>query len=140
MVRLCSRSVIVFVVCALTLGCGAGALNAKNSNDLKVIGLAFHNFSDANTGKAPTKAEDLDPYLKDIPDASKALKDGKVVFLFGVSMMDILKSGTSTSETVLAYEKDVPAQGGLVLLADGSVRKMSAAEFKTAKKATPASK
>jgi hypothetical protein len=138
MVRLCSRNVIVFVLCTLTLGCGKGAMNTKDVNNLKVIGLAFHNFSDASQNKAPTKAEDLDPYMGPNPDARKALKDGKVVFLYGASMKDIMKGGTSN--TVLAYEKDVPAQGGLVLFADASVQKLSAAEFQSAKKATPASK
>jgi hypothetical protein len=134
MVRFCSRNVIVLVACVLPLGCGKGAINTKNSNDLKVIGLAFHNFSADKPGKAPMKAEDLDPYMKDVPDASKGLKDGKVVFLYGASLQDIMKAGM-TSDTVLAYEKDVPAQGGLVLFADGSVQKMSAGEFQTAKKA-----
>lgn len=139
MVRLGSRSVIFLVACALPLGCGKGAFNTKASNDLKVVGLAFHNFSDANPGKVPTKAEDLDPYIGENRDVARALKEGKIVFLWGASMKDIMKAG-STSDTVLAYEKDVPTQGGLVLLADASVRKMSADEFKTAKKASPASK
>jgi hypothetical protein len=133
MVRFCSRNLIVLVACVLPLGCGKGAINTKNSNDLKVIGLAFHNYSDANKDKAPTKADDLDPYMGENPDARKALKEGKVVFLYGASMADLIKGGTSA--TVLAYEKDVPAQGGLVLFADASVQKMSAAEFAAAKKA-----
>ena len=40
-----------------------------------------------------------------------------------------------TAKTILAYEKDVPASGGLVLMAEGSVRSMTADEFKKTPKA-----
>jgi hypothetical protein len=36
---------------------------------------------------------------------------------------------------VLAYVSDVPAKGGLVLMGDASVQKMSAEEFRKAPKA-----
>jgi hypothetical protein len=36
---------------------------------------------------------------------------------------------------VLAYQKGVPTQGGFVLLSDGTIRPMSAADFQAAPKA-----
>ena len=49
--------------------------------------------------------------------------------MFGVTLTD-MKDGTSN--TVLAYEKDVPTKGGAALMGDGSVKKLSADEFKKA--------
>jgi hypothetical protein len=42
---------------------------------------------------------------------------------------------TGKDEEVLAYQKEVPAQGGYVLLSAGTVKKMSASEFQSAPKA-----
>jgi hypothetical protein len=40
-----------------------------------------------------------------------------------------------SSTTVLAYHKDVPTKGGIVVMQDGSVKQMTAEEFKAAPKA-----
>ncbi len=40
-----------------------------------------------------------------------------------------------TSNTVLAYAKDVPEKGGWVLMGDGTARQMTPEEFKKAPKA-----
>jgi hypothetical protein len=58
------------------------------------------------------------------PVGYKALKDGKVIGVYGVSGTD--------SSTLQAYAKDVPTQGGLVVMADGTIKTMSADELKTA--------
>ncbi|HTK78257.1 MAG TPA: hypothetical protein VL371_23550, partial [Gemmataceae bacterium] len=60
--------------------------------------------------------------------ALRALNSGKYVGVWGVSGKD--------SSTVLAYAKDAPAQGGAVLMADGSVKNMSAEEAQAAIKPT----
>jgi hypothetical protein len=39
---------------------------------------------------------------------------------------------TDNGKYVLGYEKDVPQSGGLVLMADGSVKHMTASEFTAA--------
>jgi hypothetical protein len=108
----------------------AGA-NARTTNDLKQIGLAYHNCVDA-TGKAPAKAEDLAPFLCNNKRMVDLLKNEDIVFFFGVG---IAQMTSGTSNTVLAYDKDVPDKGGLVLMGDGSVKKMSAEDFKKATKA-----
>jgi hypothetical protein len=43
-------------------------------------------------------------------------------------------------ETVLAYEKKAPSEGGWVLMQDGTVKQITADEFKAAPKAPTAAK
>lgn len=118
------------VVLALT---NSGRAADVTVNDLKQIGLAYHSCNDA-TNKAPTKAEDLAPYFENSKKLLDHLKSGRIVFLYNVRLVQIANMG-GTSNVVLAYVKDVPTKGGQVLMADGSVRKMTADEFKKASKA-----
>ncbi len=58
------------------------------------------------------------------PTAFNAVKEGKYVVVWGVSGKD--------SGTVLAYEKAAPEKGGAVLMADGTIKTMTADELKAA--------
>jgi hypothetical protein len=79
--------------------------------------------------KPPSQLSDLtENYDVIYPTTIKALKAGNYVVVWGISDRD--------GNKVLAYEKDVPAQGGEVLMSDGSVKTMTADEFK-AKKPAP---
>lgn len=60
------------------------------------------------------------------PAAVRDLQKGTFVVVWDIQGND--------SGTVMAYEKDAPTQGGAVLMADGTVRQMTADEFKAAKK------
>jgi hypothetical protein len=132
-------SVLVALAVASLTGCGGAAKmqeaanRAKTQNDLRMIGLAFHNFSDANPGKAPAKAEDLKPYLNEAPEVYKKLETGEYVFVYNVSLTS-MNAGAGGSSTVLAYEKDVPTKGGAVVMGDASTKQMTAEEFKAATK------
>jgi hypothetical protein len=130
---------------ALLLGCGGfraaqqAAAQQQRANNLKQIGLAYYQFIDTpqNKGKAPTTAADLQPFLGGAAaggQAAASLTDGSVVFIYGVRAPEDMPLGTSN--TVLAYEAAVPAQGGVVLFGDCSVRVVTAAEFSTLKLAT----
>lgn len=55
-----------------------------------------------------------------------------VVFLYVAAGF---KEGVSFDKVVLAYRKDMPTRGGLVLMGDGKVVEMTAEDFR---KATPA--
>ena len=111
----------------------------RRRDNLRAIGLAYHSLHDAAI-KAPAGPNDLAPYLQDSPEAAQALRSGEVVFLYGVSLQDIIRSGAATSQTVIAYEKDVPTWGGLVLFADAAVQKLKPHEFRNAKLAKPPDK
>jgi hypothetical protein len=115
-------------------GVGGSPLDqAKKENALKRIGLAYHNCSDK--GKPPASAEELAPYYENDPQVTAAIKDGTLVVYWNVKLLELM---AGTSNTVLGYEKDAPAKGGLVLLADASVKTLTAAEF--AKLAKPPGK
>jgi hypothetical protein len=97
------------------------------SNDLKEILLAYHNYLAKNKGAAPAKAADLGPFLE--KRALARLENKSVVFVYDVTLKDMIQG---SSNTILAYEKNAPEKGGMVAYGDGSVKKLTADEFKKA--------
>jgi hypothetical protein len=76
---------------------------------------------------APASVEDLVDHTDAIPNAMQPIRDGEIVVVW--------RQGYAANSTaVLAYEKNAPTEGGKVLLRNGTVREMTAAEFKAAKK------
>jgi hypothetical protein len=59
------------------------------------------------------------------------VKSGDVVVLWGTTLQG--EGDVGKDEIVVAYEKDVPTSGGFVLLSAGTVKKMTADEFKAAR-------
>jgi hypothetical protein len=109
---------------------GDAADRTKKTNDLKQIGLAYHNCVGANN-KPPARVEDLEPFYEKDAKITAALKDGTYVFFYNVKPTDMTQG---TSNTILGYEKDAPTKGGVVLFGDASVKVLTAEEFaKTAK-------
>jgi hypothetical protein len=100
-------------------------------NYLKQIALAYHSHSDA-AKNPPAKMEDLKPYLKDSPGVYESLEKGQIVCYYGVGILSMTQG---TSNTILAYERNVPEKGGPVAYADGSVKTITAEQFKAAPKA-----
>ena len=81
----------------------------------------------SDKAKPPAKAADLgavEPYL---PTSAADLRSGEIVYVWG--------AGLSGGNAVIAYDKKAPTDGGWVLLQDGTVKQMSAAEFSSAPKA-----
>lgn len=99
-------------------------------NRLKQIGLAYHSCYDANK-KPPSKVEELEPFYEKDAKITDAIRKGEIKIYWNVFF---LKLPQGTSNTVLGHEKEVATRGGMVLMADGSVRSMTAAEFKKAPK------
>ena len=134
--------VLIGAIIALLLGCGSvrnAADRAKRSNRLKAAALAYINYCDDNRGKAPAGPADLQKYVSEFPEVGQALQNGDIVIYWNVRFPDDMQQ-QGTSNTVLGYEKDVPAKGGMVIMGDGSVREMTAQEFQAAPKATPGKK
>jgi hypothetical protein len=109
----------------------AGLPRQTKMNDLKELGVAFHSHVSTNN-RGPAKLEDLAPFYNNDAKMTERLKEGIYVFYWNVNPTSLTQG---TSNTVLAYEADAPSKGGAVLMADGSVKRMTAEEFQAAPKA-----
>ncbi len=119
---------LVCLVGVVGCGGGGGGGDTKALNDLKEIGLAYHEYHHEQK-KSLEQPLDLAANLS--PATAKKLGEGQYVVITKVDLNNAFK----TPNLVLGYEKDVPAKGGAVLMIDGTVRKMTAQEFQAAKKA-----
>jgi hypothetical protein len=131
---------VVLAAALLVPGCGGvrqAAARQKRANELKIVGLAYHNYMDANGGKAPQQAADLQQYTMGDPGANAALTDGSLVFVYGVKLADMTGGASST---VIAYESQVPQSGGHVIMGDGSVMTVTAQGFQGMTVAKPTQK
>jgi hypothetical protein len=125
---------LLLVVTALIFGCGGirqAAVKQQRTNQLKAIAIAYHNCNDQNL-KGPANAAELQKFLEGFPDAVQAIQSGEIVVYWNAKVPTDFPKGTSN--TVLAYDKVVPASGGVVVMGDGSPRVMTAAEFAAAPK------
>ncbi len=86
--------------------------------------------------KPPTKPEDFLRYQEANAAGYRQVKDGNVVVIWGVNLTDLaMEDSKDSQDEVLAYEKQVPTEGGTVLMKDRTIRHMTAEEFKAAPKA-----
>jgi hypothetical protein len=127
--------VLLFVPAALLpAGCGGSktGLDPKAEGDLRQLGMMYHSYIDGHGGRGPAKFEDFQPLAQDkvSKDALEGLRAGKYVFIWKVKVLDVAKTPAKTEGTILAYEKGVPTGLGHVLMVDGTVKSMSADEFK----------
>lgn len=123
---------ILALVLAISTGCTMGSNSASGpkvtADDFKQLGLAFHNSLDSNRN-GPQAFADLARFLPKQFDPSKMQQ---IEFCYGVKLQEMT---AGTSKTVVAFEKSIATNGGLVLFGDGNVKSMSAAEFGNAAKA-----
>jgi hypothetical protein len=85
-------------------------------------------------GRPATKLSDLDRARTLFPSGYKAIKDNEIVVLWGTPLKKGSDVEQGVAEDVLAYEKNVPKEGGYVLFSGGTIKKMTAPEFAAAPK------
>lgn len=83
-------------------------------------------------GRGYANTAELAHYEHGHPLGYQAVKAGEIVVVPGATMPGEGDKGGTTA--IVAYEKDVPTQGGHVLLNNGTVKRMTADEFRTAPK------
>ncbi|MFM8271044.1 MAG: hypothetical protein ACKODX_01800 [Gemmata sp.] len=122
-----------FFAFALLAGCGTPAAvpTPQPPPDaelgLRELGEVFK-YRAGQKAPAPTRAEDLAENAGAVDNALPLINDGHVVVFWRVSY-------SPTSTEVLAYQKSAATAGGKVLLRNGTVKEMTAAEFAAAPKA-----
>ena len=124
------RGAFVAVVCGLAVGCGESkpAVSKEPGRDaLKEVGQMLKSLADEGR-KPPAKSAELEAVEPMLPTAGPMLREGTIVYLWGATY-------AADIEKVAAHEKKVPAEGGWVLLQSGTVKEMTANEFKAAPKA-----
>lgn len=116
----------------LAAGCGGqGSVTAPApgvADSLRDLGDLLKLLADQNQ-KPPAKQADLDQYEPTAPHAAAAAQAKQIVYLWGNG---ITPGGTA----VIAYDAKAETDGGPVLLQDGTVKTMTAAEFAAAPKAS----
>ena len=123
------------LVCAPLAFAGCGGSGGRGNEvvdpDAGIKGIfdAYQSYYRSHQQKSPTKLADLTSKSLEVTSGAgvTAVKSGKYEVVFGIPLQG---KGSGDPETVLAYEKEAPANGGKVVMADGTVKKMSAEELK----------
>jgi hypothetical protein len=138
MFRHAQRSgVLLVALMAATCGCGSSTVTVTGadmeSSTLNELGESYRMYQIGNK-KPPTKPADLAKLESQAGNAVAAVKKGDLLVGWGATLPDTSEEpGKVSSSEVLAYGKDVPTQGGQVLMLDRTIKKMTADEFKAAK-------
>lgn len=133
------RLVVMWLGCLAIVGCSATPQPTEpdpRGQEMFALGRAFNRYCQER-GRPPERPEDLAGRFSESP-AAKAAFDrlllGDIVILCGVSQTDMQRQA-GAGVTVLAFERQVPKEGGWVLMGDTGVRRMTASEFEAAPKA-----
>ncbi len=129
-----ARASLVAALAGLAGGCGGSQTPIPEppveQTALREVGEMYRVYSEGNK-KPPRGGNDLAPLAPAFSHGSMALVNKDLTVFWGAPV-------APGSDAVLAHEKGVPKDGGMVLLQDGqTLRKMSADEFKAAPKAGP---
>lgn len=113
-------------------GCG-GAAGGEGPEPVEVqglrnLGLMYKMVSDA-LARPPKTIDELRKAEAQFPGGFSDIGENNVAIYLGASLSD------GDPSDILAYDRVAPLQGGYVLTRDGGVKKLTAAEFKAAKKA-----
>jgi hypothetical protein len=133
------RKSILSLGCLAFLAAGCGGSNAvptpaeEQQAKLRQVGDMYLSCQLAKR-KPPTTFADFTSVRSVSGNGYEAVRSGAVVVRYGATLTDTTEEGgNGPGDEVLAYEKDVPEKGGLVLMLNRTTRKMTPEEFKAAK-------
>ena len=118
---------VVVPACGGPAGPAAGTSGPIESSQLDEVYSLVKQHLDARKS-LPKGPSDLRGWSEGFPTGYFAVQSGRVVVNWATPPSE-------TGEAVLAYEKDAPTAGGLVILQNRTVKQMTAAEFQAAPKA-----
>ena len=122
----------MLVALALSAGCGSkstvsGKTGPKPNDGLIDLQRLLKEEAAANR-PMPKKMADMTQLEGPYPAAATFVQNKAVVYIWGSG----IDSGPGSGTTVIAYEAETPSNGGSVLLQDGTIKQMTAEEFKAA--------
>ncbi len=142
MPRFKSRPSAMFVVGLACLAAGCGGASRPITPENPIEGIVLEQVAEAYRsyclfqGGPPSQLADLEKLKKANPAGIDALKKGDITLFWGAKLPDTGEEpGSVAAPEILAYQKQVPEQGGYVLQLDRRIRKVTAEEFKAAPKA-----
>ena len=114
---------LALTVAILVSGCGERPLPPPPSagDGLKQLAEVYR-YRDYMKMPVARSLADLTEHWDAMADAYPRIESGEYVVHWGVGI-------TTGASRVVAYEKQAPASGGAVLLGDGTVKQVTAAEF-----------
>jgi hypothetical protein len=134
----CGLAVLAFVLACggVQKGMQQAAQQMQTQAELQQLGRSYQNFA-AEKNKGPANTTEWADWAKTKDAGTVALinqtgPNGKYVIFWGLRIPQDFPDGTST--TILGYESKTPNEGGAVLMADGTTKLMTQAEFNSAKK------
>jgi hypothetical protein len=123
----------VWLAGAMLVGCGTPEpkpLVATGEDGLREL-AELYKYLEYSKLPPPQRVEDLDNYLDSLHSALPKIRSGEYEVLWGVG----LAAAHPAAGGVLAFEKKAAAEGGAVLLRDGTVKQMTVGEFSAARQA-----
>ena len=130
MLRSAHSITALVAVFAIVGGCGQRnntPIVASTAEGLKEL-VDVYKYLEYSSTPPPQRVEELNSYIDSLPNALPRIQSGDYLVVWGVG----LAAAPPQSGGVLAYERKTPTDGGAVLLRDGTVKEMSAAEFAAA--------
>lgn len=121
------------IICLLAVaigvvGCGGNRVATVDPRTANLTDIfEVYSLFAKNHQRPPKQLSDLTrrEYETTNPAGVRGLKSGEYVVVWGTVIGE---------SSVLAYEKDVPQSGGMVVLADGNIKSMSASDLQVALK------
>jgi hypothetical protein len=123
------------IVAALVAGCRTKPEDQAETPErleLDEIGQAYKLYLEAKK-QPPSQPAQLKPYTPGFVYLARALQGDKYTVIWGANP----DRAADPANTVLAYEKDAPTNGGWTLMADGTVKHLDAQTFQAVPKALP---